>query len=325
MKQGTRQQRGAALIMAMMTVALVTSMAGLALWQQWRSVAVETAQKTRTQALWVLTGAQDWARLILREDGRSGGPDHLGEPWAVPLEEARLSTFLAADKTVQDDDNVLPQAFLSGRITDLQGRLNVQNLVVDGQVSEPDLLAFAKLFSLLKLPPQELQQLIYNWRLTRSNTSNPNDEGVQSLLPLQAQRIEQLGWLGVSAASLARLQPFITLLPVRTPVNLNTAPAEVIYACIPSLTMAQAQRLVNQRQLMHFQSLTDVSKVVAETNGQLSDTRHGVKTRFFEIRGRLRQDQLVVEQRAVVQRDDLVVKVLWRQDGAPAQLPPPLQ
>ena len=243
----------------------------------------------------------------------------------MPLEEARLSTFLAADKTVQDDDNVLPQAFLSGRITDLQGRLNVQNLVVDGQVSEPDLLAFAKLFSLLKLPPQELQQLIYNWRLTRSNTSNPNDEGVQSLLPLQAQRIEQLGWLGVSAASLARLQPFITLLPVRTPVNLNTAPAEVIYACIPSLTMAQAQRLVNQRQLMHFQSLTDVSKVVAETNGQLSDTRHGVKTRFFEIRGRLRQDQLVVEQRAVVQRDDLVVKVLWRQDGAPAQLPPPLQ
>ncbi len=325
MRPGTPQQRGAALIMAMLTVALVTSLAGLALWQQWRSVAVETAQKTRLQSLWVLTGAQDWARLILREDGRSGGPDHLGEPWAVPLAEARLSTFLAADKTVQDDDPLLPQAFLSGSITDLQGRLNVQNLVVDGQVSEPDLLAFAKLFALLKLPPEELQVLVYKLRLARNTTASPNDQGTQSLQPLQPQRIEQLGWLGVSAASLARLQPFITLLPVATPVNLNTASAEVIYACIPSLTLAQAQRLVNQRQLLHFQTLADVSKVVAETNGQLSDARHGVKTRFFEIRGRLRQDQLVVEQRAVVQRDDLVVKVLWRQDGAPTPLPPTLQ
>jgi general secretion pathway protein K len=173
-----------------------------------------------------------------------------------------------------------------------------------------------------------LQALVYKLRLARStpqNASATSDQGALSLQPLQPQRLEQLGWLGLSAASLTRLQPFITLLPVRTPVNLNTASAEVIYASLPNFTLAQAQRLVNLRQLMHFQSLADVGKVVAEANGQLSDTRHSVRTRFFEIRGRLRQDQLVVEQRAVVQRDELVVKVLWRQDGGATSVPPTLQ
>ena len=89
------RQTGAALLAAMLTVTLVASLAAAALWQQWRSIEVESAERTRQQSLWVLTGALDWARLILREDARSGGADHLGEPWAVPLEEARLSTFLA--------------------------------------------------------------------------------------------------------------------------------------------------------------------------------------------------------------------------------------
>ena len=94
-----RRQTGAALLMAMLTVTLVASLAATALWQQWRSLQVETAERTRQQSLWVLTGAMDWARMILREDARTGGADHLAEPWAVPLEEARLSPSWRPTKT----------------------------------------------------------------------------------------------------------------------------------------------------------------------------------------------------------------------------------
>ena len=80
-------------------------------WQQWRAVQVEAAERARVQSAWILTGALDWARLILREDARSRPADRLDEPWAVPLAEARLSTFLAADKDNTDD---APEAFLSG-------------------------------------------------------------------------------------------------------------------------------------------------------------------------------------------------------------------
>ena len=317
------RQAGAALLTAMLTVALVASLAAGALWQQWRSVEVEAAERARVQSLWVLTGALDWARLILREDGRSGGADYLSEPWAVPLEEARLSSFLAADKSsVPDNDASASQAFLSGLITDLQARLNVTSLVDNGKVSQPALKAFAKLFELLGLPPGELTALAENLRLAL-DTSPENDAA--QLAPLLPQRVDQLVWLGLPPRSLAVLRPYITLLPVRTPVNLNTASATVLYACIPSLDMAQAQRLVSTRQTAHFRTLAEVMAQLGQTAVPLNDAQHSVNSRFFEVQGRLRLDQTVVEEHSVVQRDGIDVKTLWRDRGASERQTSPLQ
>lgn len=305
------RQAGAALLTAMLTVALVASLAAGALWQQWRSIEVEAAERTRAQSLWVLTGALDWARLILREDGRAGGADYLAEPWAVPLEEARLSTFLAADKNTSADlDDSASQAFLSGLITDLQSRLNVTNLVEGEKLSEPSFKAFAKLFEILGLPPGELKTLAENLRLALGESSG-NDTA-----PLLPQRIEQLVWLGLSPRSVTVLKPYITLLPVRTPVNLNTANATVLYACIPGLDMAQAQRLMSARENNHFRTLADATAQLGKTAQPLTEAQHSVNSRFFEIQGRLRLDQTVVEEHSVVQRDGLDVKTLWRDRGA---------
>ena len=108
------RQRGAALLLAMLTVTLVATFAAAAVWQQWRSTEIETAERARLQSGWILAGALDWSRLILQEDARQGGADHLSEPWAVPLMEARLSTFLAAERNITVDAGNLPDdAFLS--------------------------------------------------------------------------------------------------------------------------------------------------------------------------------------------------------------------
>lgn len=307
----------------MLTVALVASLASAALWQQWRSLEVEAAERSRVQALWVLTGALDWARLILREGARSGGANYLGEPWAIPLAEARLSTFLAADKSsTSDNADAMPQAFLSGQISDLQARLNVFNLVDGGKVSEPALRAFGRLFELLGLPPGELTAMAENLRLALDTSV---DKGSVPLAPLLPQRVDQLVWLGLSQRSLELLRPHITLLPVRTPVNLNTASATVLSASIPLLDMAQAQRLVSTRQANHFRTLADAAKVVGGAADRLNETQHSVNSHFFEVRGRLRQDQGVVEEHSVLQRDGLDVKTLWRDHGSPAPQDSPLQ
>ena len=125
------QQRGAALLMAMVIVTLVATIASTMVWQQWRAVQVEAAERARSQAHWVLVGALDWSRLILREDAntKTDGQlvDHLGEPWAVELAEARLSSFLAADKNNTDDG---PEAFLSGKIEDATARYNLAVLLI---------------------------------------------------------------------------------------------------------------------------------------------------------------------------------------------------
>lgn len=307
-----RAQRGAALLMAMLTVALVASLAAAALWQQWRGIEVEAAERARVQSGWVLTGALDWSRLILREDARTGGADHLAEPWAVPLEEARLSTFLAAEQgaTVSGADDTR-DAFLSGRIADMQARLNVANLIGGGGISAPDLRAFARLFEQLGLPPQQLSAFTENLRFASDTSADNRSGGMAALMP---QQIEQLVWLGLPPESVARIAPFVTLLPQRTPLNLNTAQAEVIQASVPGLNLSDAQRLVAARQSAPFRSVADADRLLGGT-GTLAEGSFGVASRFFEVRGRLRLDGNVVEERSLVQRDGLEVKTLWRRRG----------
>ncbi len=307
----------------MLTVALVASLAAGAMWQQWRSIEVETAERARAQSLWILTGALDWARLILREDARTPGADYLGEPWAVPLEEARLSTFLAADKNnnAPDETETISQVFLSGSITDLQSRMNVRNLVSEkGEVSQPWLRAFGKLFEQLGLPKAELAALAENLRFAQDSAK---ENGSAPLAPLMPQRLSQLGWLGLSARSLALAAPHMTLLPLPTPININTASATVLYACIPNLDLAQAKRLVSSREVNHFRGIQDPVQIIPDIGDQMNETLHSVGSRCFEITGRLRLDQTVVEERSVVWRDGLNIKTLWRDRGTqPAQVTP---
>lgn len=310
----------------MLVVTLVATLAAAALWQQWRSVEVEAAQRARVQSSWILVGALDFGRLILREDARAGGADHLGEPWAVPLEEARLSTFFASttsttSATEKVDD--VQQSFISGRITDLQSRLNVLNLVDGAQVSLPALRAFDKLFTLLGLDNAELAVLAENLRSALDYAADNAKARQALLLP---QRVEQLAWLGLSPRTVAALAPYITVLPVRTPVNLNTASAEVLFASIDTLDMAGARQLVTARAQAHFQKIGDVAKLLGDRPGQIVEGLHSVASRFFEVRGRLRLDQTTVQERSVVQRDGLDVKTLWRDRGiAEADSKPSLQ
>lgn len=317
-----KPQRGAAILTALLTVALVATLASAALWQQWRSIEVESAERARQQSVWVLVGALDWARLILREDARKGGADYLSEPWAVPLEPARLSTFLSADKSGTLEGDAEQDAFLSGGITDLQSRLNIANLVQGqgGAIDPAALAAFARLFNLLDLPPTELSALVANLRLAQASSAPgspaaPSAATEAMAAPLWPQKFDQLAWLGLSASSIAALRPFVTILPKPTPVNLNTAPAQVIYACVEAFSLADAQHLVSERSATHMTTLTDASKLSGKTGDNFKDAQHSVTTQFFEVRGQLQVGQVTTQELSVVQRDGLDVKTLWRQHG----------
>ncbi|MDB5874056.1 MAG: gspK [Ramlibacter sp.] len=310
-------QRGAALLAAMLTVALVATFAAASLWQQWRSVEVEAAERARVQSAWVLTGALDWARLLLREDGRTPGPDHLGEPWAIPLQDARLSSFLAADSnnTANAGPEVL-EAFLSGQIIDLQSLLNVNSLIDNGKQSDNDVRAFERLFERLGLPPAQLDRMVENLRFA-SDTSGSNQSA--PMAPLVPQRPEELVWLGLPTATVAALQPYITVLPAHTTVNLNTASPEVIYASIDGLSMADAQRLVAARERSPFKTPADAQLAIGAPDTMFAQGQGivGVASNFFEVRARLRLDQLILEERSVVRRNGMEVTTLQRERGIP--------
>jgi general secretion pathway protein K len=124
------------------------------------------------------------------------------------------------------------------------------------------------------------------------------------------QHPSQLSGLGLSPNALQTLNPHITVLPERTKVNLNTASVQVLYASVPGLGLSDAQRLVQQRERQHWASLDAFQKALGRTV-TLGDT-HSVNTRFFEVMGRLRMPQTVLQERSLVQRDASDLKVIWR-------------
>lgn len=300
----------------MLIVVLVASLTSAMLWQQWRSVEVEAAQRTRVQAGWILTGALDWARLILREDARQGGADHLAEPWAVALAPARLSTFLSAQRgeaLVADEFDSSQEAFLAGHIQDLQARLNVSNLLLNGKLHDATLAVWTRLFRQLNLPEDDLQRLVQ--RLPLSHAQDGASPGQQPV-PLRPNGVPDLVWLGLSETTLQQLAPLVTLLPQRTAINLNTASADVLMASIANLDMAQARKLIDARGQQHFKTLDDVQKLLDHPGIRLDAAEHGVTTRFFLVTGQLRVAQAQLQESSVLQRDGMEVRVLSRQREA---------
>ena len=146
------------------------------------------------------------------------------------------------------------------------------------------------------------------------------DSDTASAAPLLPQSVAQLGWWGLPQRSVDALAPYVTLLPVRTKVNLNTASAEVLYASGAADDLAAAQTLVAARQNTHFKNAKDALKLVSDGSDNPNINDFAIASRYFEVRGRLRLEQTIVEERSLVQRDGNTVKTLWRERGAIAGL-----
>lgn len=305
-----RPPRGAALLVAMIVLTLVATLAAGMIWQQSRAIGVEGAERARVQAAWILGGAMNLGRVLLRLDARTPGVDHLNELWATPLQEASLSSMLAQDR----DNNVVdgaPQAVLSGAITDAQRRYNLRNLVdpATRKIAPAELEALGRLCETASVPPQTAQLLAQGlqaaWR-AETDGAKDDDEGTGDA-PLAPQAVDQLGWLGLDAESVRRLQPYVELLPEPTPLNINTASPEVLAAVI-GLDVASAKRLESKRP---FKTLQDARGDIPASI-PLDPKRLGVGSNYFIIAGVLRMDGRVLEERLLVKRENRQVLPLAR-------------
>jgi general secretion pathway protein K len=217
--------------------------------------------------------------------------------------------------------------YLSGQITDAQSRLNLGALVEDGQPSPAAVAAWQRLFERLDLPMTELSALLRQWpaALAATQTSPaPSAVATSATTALLPQRLDQLGWLGLSAATIERLRPYATVLPAASPVNLNTASAPVLEAVIPGLDASSARQLVARRSQRPWASLQEAAEALGPLGQQLDHRRHAVSSQFFEIRGRIRIDEVTQEELALVQREGMQVRMLWRQALPPQRQPTPL-
>jgi general secretion pathway protein K len=122
--------------------------------------------------------------------------------------------------------------------------------------------------------------------------------------------------LGIDPAIVRQLKPFVQILPPppsgngnlappMTLINANTAPAEVLMAALPGITLPQAQQIVLARRVAPFKVEGDVLKAFGGLNYHAPPgpaPQFAVASSHFEIYGQLRYEQSLIRVRSVVYR-----------------------
>ncbi|WP_241300952.1 type II secretion system minor pseudopilin GspK [Burkholderia stabilis] len=340
------RERGAAIITALLVVALSAILVSGMLWRQQVQIRRIENQRVIAQAQWVARGALDWTRMILRSEGDTApGITYLGGIWGVPIAKTKLSDFLG--RIGAPNDNGGEDTYISGSIEDAQAKFNLRNLVASPapgvlQLNVTQLQAFQRLLTTLGFDGAFAKRIALQVRagLMHSATrfqmptlpggggtapaiapvttdqgggSGFTDDpgmsgGDRGPAPLMMTGVDSLLDVdGVTPEMVARLRPFVTVLPTTTPVNMNTAPAEVIAALVPGMSVSSAQALVSRRETVFFRNVGDVQLALrgagAPPNVAIDSSLVDVNSSYFIVHGRIQHDRAEVDRTSLVYRD----------------------
>ena len=307
-----RRQRGLALVTAVLIVAIVATVAAsLALGQQ---IWIRQAQNftDRAQADKVIDGALQFAMLILEKDLRDHPEtDDLGEDWAKP-QVTPVEGGTAA-----------------GRITDAQGRFNLNSLLRKGVRSQPDIGVFRRLLQSLGLNDTVLTDTLLDWMDADGETGAGGAEDIYYLTlqpPYRAanQRLQSVDELrlvrGFDAATIGALRPYVTALPEETAININTADAQVLAALFNSLSLSAAKQLVEQRDKSPFKDKAELERRAGQAPAD--KVEFDVKSAYFFSRVDTRFGRLQRSRQALISRaaGGKRAAIVWQENvyGVPA-------
>ncbi len=291
-----RHKRGVALITAMLITALTASLAAGLAWNSALDVRRTMVLLFHEQGIQVALGAESWMRNILRDDLAESQTDHLGELWASDLPGLPI-----------ESDTV--QGAVAGKIEDLQGRFNVNNLIdQNGEIDQAVFDQFQRLLRVLDLDsriagitadwidanqeagfPDGAEDAIYTGFTPPYRTYNQPLTNVSELAALE----------GMDKASYDRLRPHVTALPGRTSINVNTATAEVLRSLDDSLDEAAVERLMSLREDGGIPNIADTfSTLVSPEMFSLLTESSG----FFRLKAVVQIDTVRVTYFSILQR-----------------------
>jgi len=307
---GYRQQRGIAMLTALLVVALATIIAVNITERQQYDIRRLGNILYSQQAYYYALGGESWARGILYKDGKSSShknTDNLFEDWAQPLPVT-----------------IIEGGTISGQITDLSGLFNINNLfLLDPkdplQVTrqKQQIEMFNRLLQVLEINVP-LTQAIIDWIDQDADISFPDgaeDQTYQQKTPpyrssnrLMSSPTELLLVEGFTAEIYAKLQPFVTALPESTTVNINTASAEVIAALSSQLDLKKATEIVEDRGTVfnNNKEFKDQTESYASDKGKYQleiEPLIGVSSQYFKVKALVQIDTVSSNLHSVLKRN----------------------
>lgn len=288
-----RPQRGVALIMVLLAMALVVMLATGMTQQQSVRVFRASHYLAQQQGLSVALGAEAFARQILVRDFETDKEENLMVD--------SLDEFWAANAAILPlDDNGVAEV----QIDDLGGRINLNDLVAaNGQVDPMTRDRLTRLLQALNISELSVDTLI-DWIDPDDQTvSAYGAEDGQYLMADPAFRAANQPFVSVSELRLLegmteeiyrKLRPHVAALPVSgLGINVNTATAPVLRSLHEELTEAQATSILEKREEERFEDLQDFLALPEFSGLGLKANGLGLQTRFFEVVSRITYDDRV--------------------------------
>jgi general secretion pathway protein K len=334
-----RRQRGVAVITALLLTTLAVTIVASLFWRQQVQVRSMENQRLHLQTKWIMRGALDWTRLILPVSAVDNfgmtTPDGI---WATPLAETRLDDYVERERVEGEQFD----ATLSGQVSDAQARYNLANLAVSKIFNPGQIEAFRRLLTNVQLDPGLallVAQAIADGQpaaatgldaqggVLQSGQSGALQAGQSGALQtgqsgalqtaqggssdiMEFIRVEDLLSVpGFTPTMVERLRPFVIVLPAPTPVNVNTASAEVLAAIVADFSTSEATALLYGRKSNYFRN---EAAFLAQLNGKklIAGVNVAVKSDYFLIDSRVRLDRAALDAQALVRLEGSIVKLL---------------
>lgn len=283
-----KDERGFALVLTLIVTALLIALVAEFVTQVYVDTTARQsyvdAQKGSLLAESGITGAIALLQFALPKKSYSS----LQDPWARPLEvpeESGTLTISFEDENAKLSLNHI--AFDNG----------VFNTGSAGDTTEAYYGTAMRLFRRLKLPAGDLCDAIADW-IDLDSIPKPGGAEKEWYLsrkpPLQAKNLpfdsfEELAMVkGFNGDTVEKLRPFTTVYAGNSfsaPININTAPKEILTALDDRISDSLAEQIVEYRKVTPFKSSADLGNVPGMNliaTGLL--TRVAVKSTIFRIR-----------------------------------------
>jgi general secretion pathway protein K len=329
--RGGKKQRGVALIIALILVALATILATKLSFDGFLELRRTTGVLAAEQALQFGLGAEALAADVLVQDLQtSGGFTTLAGPWA----QATQPLPITPDNNPEGE----PIGTMQGALEDMQGRFNLNTLArlgADGVTEDPlPLQQFQRLLASVGVEPK-WAGLARDWIDQDDVVGNP-DGAEDSVYTSQTPPYHTGNWPMMSPTELMNLPgfgadryrkiaPYVTALPnANTAINLCTAPALVLESLVEGLNGEWSNSpavLANGRKAGCFPDLNTFKNVATSFAGPTALAKMGnpidTKSSYFQLTTRVMLGTTEFTLYSLLYRGSTKITPLLRSFGTP--------
>jgi general secretion pathway protein K len=271
-------ERGIALITVMLVLAVVTVVLVSMSSDRQMDIRRTENQLRTTQAWEYVYGLEAWAQARLRTDSADKKSTAAADLWSKPL-----------------PTTLTPEGSIDADISELQGRINLNNLLVDGAASEDDVHRLKRLLSNLDIKPERVDAML-DWIDADMEIRYPHgaeDETYSQLSPpyrsansFFSDVSELLRVQGMTLDEYQKILPYVYVADGYQPINVNTASAVVLRTIADDIKKDQAESLFRASG-KPFEKVEDFFKDEAMAGISVNKTGLSVDSNHFLLSGHI--------------------------------------